>query len=85
MSSEIFEVVASCSNTAEEFFASMYGTVCAPQTRTHECACAQAPGGNGKRARSMSGLMSGSTLYDTVLLLGIVAAIVVGAWLLWRI
>jgi hypothetical protein len=25
------EVVASCSNTAEEFFASMYGTVCAPQ------------------------------------------------------
>jgi hypothetical protein len=29
--------------------------------------------------------MSGSTLYDTVLLLGIVAAIVVGAWLLWRI
>jgi hypothetical protein len=33
----------------------------------------------------MSGLMSGSTLYDTVLLLGIVAAIVVGAWLLWRI
>jgi hypothetical protein len=27
--SEIFEVVAS--NTAEEFFASMYGTVCAPQ------------------------------------------------------
>ena len=31
MSSEIFEVVASCSNTAEEFFASMYGTVCAPQ------------------------------------------------------
>jgi hypothetical protein len=31
MSSEIFEVVASCSNTAEEFFASIYGTVCAPQ------------------------------------------------------
>src|SRR5215212_8886475 len=30
MSSEIFEVVASCSNTAEEFFASRYGTVCAP-------------------------------------------------------
>jgi hypothetical protein len=30
MSSEIFEVVASCSNTVEEFFASMYGTVCAP-------------------------------------------------------
>src|SRR6185503_7696970 len=30
MSSEIFEVVASCSNTADEFFASMYGTVCAP-------------------------------------------------------
>jgi hypothetical protein len=29
--------------------------------------------------------MSGSTLYDTVLLLSIVAAIVVGAWLLWRI
>ena len=40
---------------------------------------------NGKRARSMSGLMSGSTLYDTVLLLCIVGAIVVGAWLLWRI
>jgi len=33
----------------------------------------------------MSGLMSGSTLQDTVLLLSIVAAIVVGAWLLWRI
>jgi hypothetical protein len=46
---------------------------------------AQAPGGNGKRARSMSGLMSGSTLYDTVLLLSIVAAIVAGVWLLWRI
>jgi hypothetical protein len=29
--------------------------------------------------------MSGSTLYDTVLLLSIVATIVVGAWLLWRI
>jgi hypothetical protein len=29
--------------------------------------------------------VSGSTLYDTVLLLSIVAAIVVGAWLLWRI
>jgi hypothetical protein len=29
--------------------------------------------------------MSGSTLYDTVLLLSIVAAIVAGAWLLWRI
>jgi hypothetical protein len=39
---------------------------------------------NGKRARSMSGLMSGSTLYDTVLLLSIVAAIVAGVWLLWR-
>jgi hypothetical protein len=37
-------------------------------------------------ARSMSGLMSGSThLYDTVLLLSIVAAIVAGVWLLWRI
>jgi hypothetical protein len=49
---------------------------------------AQATGGNGKRARSMSdpmsGLMSGSTLYDTVLLLSIVAAIVAGVWLLWR-
>jgi hypothetical protein len=33
----------------------------------------------------MSGLMSGSTLYDTVLLLSIAGAIVVGAWLLWRI
>jgi hypothetical protein len=33
----------------------------------------------------MSGLMSGSTLYYTVLLLSIVAAIVAGAWLLWRI
>ena len=33
----------------------------------------------------MSGLMSGSTLHDTVLLLSIVVAIVVGAWLLWRI
>jgi hypothetical protein len=33
----------------------------------------------------MSGLMSGSTLYDIVLLLSIVAAIVAGAWLLWRI
>jgi hypothetical protein len=33
----------------------------------------------------MSGLMSGSTLYDTVLLLSIVAAIVAGVWLLWRI
>jgi hypothetical protein len=32
----------------------------------------------------MSGLMSGSTLYDTVLLLSIVAAIVAGVWLLWR-
>src|SRR6478752_747870 len=31
MSSEIFDVVASCSNTADEFFASIYGTVCAPQ------------------------------------------------------
>jgi hypothetical protein len=30
-------------------------------------------------------LMSGSTLYDTVLLLSIVAAIVAGVWLLWRI
>src|SRR6478609_12060879 len=30
MSSEIFDVVASCSNVAEEFLASMYGTVCAP-------------------------------------------------------
>ena len=30
MSSEIFEVVASCSNTADAFFASIYGTVCAP-------------------------------------------------------
>jgi hypothetical protein len=29
--------------------------------------------------------MSGSTLYYTVLLLSIVAAIVAGAWLLWRI
>jgi hypothetical protein len=29
--------------------------------------------------------MSGSTLYDTVLLHSIVVAIVVGAWLLWRI
>jgi hypothetical protein len=29
--------------------------------------------------------MSGSTLYDTVLLLGLVAAIVAGVWLLWRI
>jgi hypothetical protein len=29
--------------------------------------------------------MSGSTLYDIVLLLSIVAAIVAGAWLLWRI
>jgi hypothetical protein len=29
--------------------------------------------------------MSGSTLYDTLLLLSIVAAIVVGVWLLWRI
>ena len=28
--------------------------------------------------------MSGSTLDDTVLLLTIVAAIVVGLWLLWR-
>jgi hypothetical protein len=27
--------------------------------------------------------MSGSTLYDTVLLLSIVAAIVAGGWLLW--
>ena len=27
VSSEIFDVVASCSNTAEEFFASMHGTV----------------------------------------------------------
>jgi hypothetical protein len=36
-------------------------------------------------ARSMSGLMSGSTLYDTVLLVSIVAAIVAGVWLLWRI
>jgi len=53
--------------------------------RQVRCRRAQAPGGNGKRARSMSGLMSGSTLYDTVLLLSIVAAIVVGAWLLWRI
>ena len=33
----------------------------------------------------MSGLMSGSTIYDTVLLLSLVAAIVVGVWLLWRI
>jgi hypothetical protein len=33
----------------------------------------------------MSGLTSGSTLYDTVLLLSIVAAIVAGVWLLWRI
>jgi hypothetical protein len=33
----------------------------------------------------MSGLLSGSTLYDTALLLSIVAAIVAGAWLLWRI
>jgi hypothetical protein len=33
---------------------------------------------------SVSGLMSGSTLYDTVLLLSIVAAIVAGVWLLWR-
>src|SRR5947209_19115107 len=30
MASEIFEVVASCSNTAEAFFASIYGTVWAP-------------------------------------------------------
>jgi hypothetical protein len=29
--------------------------------------------------------MSGSTLYDTVLLLSVVAAIVAGVWLLWRI
>jgi hypothetical protein len=29
--------------------------------------------------------MSGSTLDDTVLLLTIVAAIVVGLWLLWRL
>jgi hypothetical protein len=29
--------------------------------------------------------MSGSILYDTVLLLSIVAAIVAGVWLLWRI
>jgi hypothetical protein len=29
--------------------------------------------------------MSGSTLYDTVLLLSIVAAIVAGVWLLWHI
>jgi hypothetical protein len=29
--------------------------------------------------------MSGSTLNDTVLLLTIVAAIVVGVWLLWRL
>jgi|HubBroStandDraft_6_1064221.scaffolds.fasta_scaffold1387145_2 hypothetical protein len=36
-------------------------------------------------SRSMSGPMSGSTLYDTVLLLSIVAAIVAGVWLLWRI
>jgi hypothetical protein len=53
--------------------------------RQVRCRRAPAPGGNGKRARSISGLMSGSTLYDTVLLLSIVAAIVVGAWLLWRI
>jgi hypothetical protein len=53
--------------------------------RQVRCRRAQAPGRNGKRARSMSGLMSGSTLYDTVLLLSIVGAIVVGAWLLWRI
>jgi hypothetical protein len=33
----------------------------------------------------MSGLMSGSTLFDTVLLLRIVAALVAGVWLLWRI
>src|ERR1700741_2875205 len=30
MSSEIFDVVASCSKCADEFFASIYGTVCAP-------------------------------------------------------
>jgi hypothetical protein len=53
--------------------------------RRVRCRRAQAPGGNGKRARSMSGLMSGSTLYDTVLLLSVVAAIVAGVWLLWRI
>jgi hypothetical protein len=53
--------------------------------RRVRCRRSQAPGGNGKRARSMSGLMSGSTLYDTVLLLSIVAAIVAGVWLLWRI
>jgi hypothetical protein len=29
--------------------------------------------------------MSGSTLNDTLLLLSIVAAIVLGVWLLWRI
>jgi hypothetical protein len=29
--------------------------------------------------------MSGSTLYHTVLLVSIVAAIVAGVWLLWRI
>jgi hypothetical protein len=40
---------------------------------------------NGKRARSMSGLMSGSTLYDTVPAAELVAAIVAGVWLLWRI
>jgi hypothetical protein len=33
----------------------------------------------------MSGLMSGSTLNDTLLLLSIVAAVVLGVWLLWRI
>ena len=49
--------------------------------RRVRCRRAQAPGGNGKRARSMSG----STLYDTVLLLSVVAAIVAGVWLLWRI
>jgi hypothetical protein len=53
--------------------------------RLVRCRRAQALGGNGERARSMSGLMSGSTLYDTVLLLSIVAAIVAGVWLLWRI
>jgi hypothetical protein len=29
--------------------------------------------------------MSGSALYDTAVLLSIVAAIVAGVWLLWRI
>jgi hypothetical protein len=29
--------------------------------------------------------MSGSTLNDTLLLLSIVAAVVLGVWLLWRI